>query len=106
MAEIVDPVAVRELEAQSPDGASTPVFVRFGRPEPDPTPGGDWQCPFQIVGIGEDAVQFAFGVDAVQALQLAFVAVGARLFAAQDPQRTITWLGMSDLGFPEPPEVE
>lgn len=105
MTEIRDPIAVRELEARSnADGTESPVLVRFGRPEPDPAPGGDWQCAFQIVGIGDDDVQHAFGVDAVQALHLAFQAVGARLFAAQSRKQTITWLGMDDLGFPEPPE--
>ena len=104
MPEILDPIAERELEAEAAGGEVRPVFARFGRPERDPAPGGDWQCAFQITGLGEDDVEYAFGVDSVQALQLAFQAVGARLFAAEGPGRSITWLGMSDLGFPEPPK--
>jgi hypothetical protein len=103
MHDIVDPIAVRELEARTAAGEVRPVLVRFGRPEPDPLPGGDWRCAFQVTGIGDDGVEHAFGVDAVQALQLAFVAVGARLYAA-GARLGITWLGMSDLGFPVPPE--
>lgn len=104
MLEIVDPIAVRELEAEAAEGEVRSVFARFGRPERDPAPGGDWQCAFQITGLGEDDVQYAFGVDSVQALQLAFQAAGAQLFAAGGTGRSITWLGMPDLGFPEPLE--
>jgi hypothetical protein len=104
MAEIVDPIAVRELEVEAAGGKVQPVLVRFGRPERDPAPGGDWQCAFQVTGLGEDDVEHAYGVDPVQALQLAFQAVGARLYAADGPGRSITWLGMRDLGFPRPPE--
>jgi hypothetical protein len=98
----MDPIAVRELEAHAADGSVRPIIVRFGRPEPDPLPGGDWRCPFQIAGTRNGGVQFAFGVDAVQALQLAFVAVGVLLFAADGPRQRITWLDTADLGFPEP----
>lgn len=102
--EISDPIAIRELEAETADGQVHPVVVRLGRPEPDPLPGGDWRCPFQIVGIGDGAVQFSFGIDAVQALQLAFVIMGAQLFGANGQRQRITWFGGPDLGFPEPPE--
>lgn len=103
---IDDPIAVRGLEARAADGSVRPVLVRFGRPEPDPLTGGDWRCPFQIVGIGDDGVQFAFGVDAVHALQLAFMMVGAMLSSAQGPRQRITWLDMTDLGFPRPESPE
>ena len=105
MPEIPDPIAVRELEAAGAGDELRPVFVRFGRPERDPAPGGDWQCAFQITGLGEDDVECAFGVDSVQALQLAFQAVGARLFAADGRGQSITWLGMREVGFPAPSEA-
>lgn len=105
MTEIPDPIAIRELEVRSPGGGEARrVVVRFGRPEPDPASGGDWRCPVQITGIGEDEVRYAFGVDPLQALQLALQMAGARLFAAQGRSGTITWLDMPELGFPEPPD--
>jgi hypothetical protein len=89
-----DVIAERELEV---DGTGRAV-VRIGRPTPDPAEGGDWRCPFQIIGLGDEAVHQAFGVDPVQALQLCLQMIDAHLF---EPRRahTVTWLGGEDLGF-------
>ncbi|HEY0016553.1 MAG TPA: hypothetical protein VGC13_09555 [Longimicrobium sp.] len=89
-----DVIAERELEV---DGAAGAV-VRIGRPTPDPAEGGDWRCPFQIVGLGDEAVHEAFGIDAVQALQLCLQMIDIHLASARGA-REITWLGGADLGF-------
>lgn len=89
-----DVIAERELEIDGTAGA----VVRIGRPAPDLREGGDWRCPFQIVGLGDEAVHEAFGVDAVQALQLCFQMIDIHLASARGA-REITWLGSEDLGF-------
>jgi hypothetical protein len=96
-------IAERELEARAPDGTVRTVTVRIGKPHPDPAPGGDWGCPVQIVGLDDDQVIVAYGYDAVQALQLAFQMVGARLaYPRTEEPVTLTWLDDPDLGFPVP----
>jgi hypothetical protein len=89
-----DVIAERELEVA---GAARAV-VRIGRPTPDAQEGGDWRCPFQIVGLADDAVHEAFGLDAVQAIQLCFQMIDIYL-ASERGARDITWLGSEDLGF-------
>lgn len=85
-------VAERELEHARDD--SVRVRVRIGRPTEDPAEGGDWRCPFQVLGLGDERVHEAFGVDAVQALQLCFQMIDATLIG-----EPVTWLGETDLGF-------
>ena len=53
--------------------SSREVTVRIGIPEPDER---DSRCPFQVKGLSNDAVRYAYGVDSLQALNLALV--GAR----------------------------
>jgi hypothetical protein len=96
-----DVIAERVLDGVGEDGSAREIVVRIGRPRPDPEPGGGWGCPTQILGIGQDEVLVAFGYDAVQALQLAFQMIGARL-AYPTEAVDLTWLGESDLGFPSP----
>jgi hypothetical protein len=56
----------------------------------------DFFCPFRIKGVGDESVRAAYGVDAVQAMQLVSKAVAAELFRFPD----LTWLGMVGTGFP------
>lgn len=94
-------IAERVLDGTGEDGVERQVVVRIGTPRPDPEPDGGWGCPTQITGIGQDDVLVAYGHDAVQALQLAFEMIGARLAYPPEPM-TLTWLGESGLGFPRP----
>ncbi len=96
-------IAERRLEwaGGAPAGE---VVVRVGRPVRDPLPGGDWLCPIQIAGMYGDAVRVAYGVDAVQALILAFQMLDADLRAGQRAAgRALLWLEQTDLGFLLPP---
>jgi hypothetical protein len=92
--EIDDVIAERKLEVDGTDRA----VARIGRPTPDPAEGGDWRCPFQIVGLGDGAVHEAFGVDAVQALQLCLQMIDIHL-SEQRRAHAVTWLGSEDPGF-------
>lgn len=59
-------IAKRILKAK--DGRE--IEVVFGRPEKFPDD-DDFYCPFQIIGLGDEKVRYAGGVDSMQALILA-----------------------------------
>ncbi len=101
-------VAERELGCVAEDGTRAPVVIRIGSPHPDPrSRNGDWCCPHQIIGLGDEAVEASFGVDSLQALLLSVYGVRLKLAArAEAASVTLDWLGMSWLGLSVDPEVE
>ncbi len=92
----IDVIAERTLTATI-DGKSSDVVVRFGKPARHPK--GDWACPYQISGIGDEKVRQAFGIDGVQALQLAMFSAGAVLSTHREEVK-LTFLNEIQLGFP------
>ncbi|MFC5746372.1 DUF6968 family protein [Actinomadura rugatobispora] len=108
--ELGEVVAERRVEAVAEDGRRTPVILKFGRPHPDPLSAhDDWCCPHQIVGLGDETVQAAFGVDSLQALLLSVYAVRLKLVErAAGASVSLEWEGGPDLGLtvvPEPHEA-
>ncbi|GGU54103.1 DUF6968 family protein [Lentzea flava] len=94
--ELGEVVAERQIEGVAPDGSHFEVVIRFGAPRPDPLSGnGDWVCPHQIAGLGDDSVGAAYGVDSLQALLLSVYAVRVKL---AESGGTLDWLGMPELG--------
>ena len=53
----------------------------MGKPRKLPDSQGDSFCPWQIIGIGDERVRYAAGIDGVQALDLAMKVIGAYLGA-------------------------
>lgn len=97
-----DIIARRALRLIHPDGTTLPVEVLFLRPVPTGE-NGDFRCTFFIRGFDEDQSFHSFGVDAVQALLLAFQAAGAFLQQSicANNQLRLEWLeDREDLGFP------
>jgi len=90
-------VAERALDAVIVDKPSE-VRVRFGKPFADPR--GDWTCPFQIIGIGNNTVRLVGGIDAVQAFQLAMYMAGT-LLQTCSAELKLTFLDDDHLGFPD-----
>jgi hypothetical protein len=95
-------IAERRFKLRGP--ASRDVVVRIGLPEPD---GPEARCPFQVIGLSNDSVRYAIGVDSFQALNLAFVGVrnsvknDLRVLSAFHKKTTLTWQGKSwDLALP------
>jgi hypothetical protein len=82
-------------------GVEREIKVQIGRPHMEAV--GAWLCPFKITGQGIDQSKYAGGVDAIQAIQLAFVMIAAVL---QHFSRTLNlelhWGGEddNDIGFP------
>lgn len=91
-------LAERELHLQGP--ADRVVRVAIGAPEPDPLPGGDFRGPFQVIGLSDDSVHYAHGVDSFQALNLAFAGIrhfiqtNADVLASFHEDFSLTWLDM------------
>jgi hypothetical protein len=92
-------IAERELLLRGP--ADRIVRASIGAPELDPARGGDFRCPFQVVGLSDDSVHYAHGVDSFQALNLAFAGVrnlirtNAEVLASFHPDFSLTWHDMS-----------
>ena len=86
--------------------ASRKVFVRMGKPQPLPHAlGHDHYCPFQILGLGSEAVTYAAGVDAFQSLELCVKMIGAKLaFLNRKYDGQLSWEcdDHGGLGFPLP----
>lgn len=62
------------------DEPSREMLVRIGKPEEAPEGTGEFYCPIQTLGFGNDeAVQPIFGSDGFQALELALRFVGYRM---------------------------
>jgi len=93
------PIAERTLQLRGP--AERTVVLRIGAPEKDPAHRGDFRCPFQVVGLSNDGVQYAHGVDSFQALNLAFaglrreVATTAAVLGSFHDDFSLTWEGTS-----------
>lgn len=100
-------VAERRLECVARDGARTAVVIRIGTPHPDPLSAhGDWCCPHQVLGLGDEAVGAAFGVDSLQALLLSVYRVRLNLAArAAEASVELDWLGLPELGLTVDPPV-
>jgi len=96
----LDVIAERRLQLS---GGTAEVIVTVGRPISD---GNDYRCDFKITGLGYDKVQHAMGVDSVQALLLALMGIGARLYTSDEAREgRLTWLDSRNLGFPVPDNI-
>lgn len=90
-------ICSRALTPEPSDGGD--VFAEIGVPEQVAT--GDWRCGFWIRGI-DTAPEFAFGVDALQALALAIEGLRAAL---ERSGSVYTWKGGDHADHGVPPIV-
>jgi len=84
------------------DGVASEVTVLIGKPQPFEDGGGHY-CPYQIVGVGSQAVRWVAGVDAVQALILVAHMIGTELWSYVHRDGEMLRWGDTDndeLGFP------
>lgn len=108
--EIREAVAERRLYIEGQPNTSIRVLV--GKPQKAPGASEDdlVLCPYQILGIGDEKVRSAGGVDEVQALQLAMGMIGSELYFKLNRHcgGKLRWEGGrdGDLGFPVPPGLE
>lgn len=95
------PRSIRRIAARrvfkTPSGK--PVVVTLAVPQA--VPGSDWGCALQITGLNTPwrRPKYVFGIDGLQALQLAMQCAGAVL---ESTKLKLEWLGQNeDLGMPK-----
>lgn len=95
-------IATRELQATG-DGISgvRRMIVEIGRPCRDSAPDGDWTCENRIRGLDEEQRMKIHGVDGIQAIQNALIAISGALRMLQDPPHVVmTFDNQENLLFP------
>ena len=85
-------VVIAERSLHRCDSPGRIVVVSLGRPR-KPRGSPDWECPFQIRGLGSRRVECAYGVDAFQALTMALE--GIRYFLDRSPV-VLAWTGVRE----------
>jgi hypothetical protein len=78
-------------------GRQKAVRVRIRKPRRDPRTGDHW-CTFEVSGLAKAMGFKVWGIDSLQALQLAIRAAGELL---REEGGEMTWCGDRDLGFPK-----
>ncbi len=99
-----DVIARRELILAA-DDMERRIHVLFARPRKDPRLGQDYICEWQAPELTAGRTYTAYGIDEVQALELALQMAGMTLQTCQEAREgRLFWLerGQLDLGFPKP----
>lgn len=102
--ELGEIIAVRDLTLTETGKEKQSVRVIAGKPQFADSIG--WYCPFQITGVGDEKIRYAAGIDAIQALQLVMVMIGANLqYQNEQTGGALQWEGdnQGGLGFPSSP---
>ncbi|HEY7339073.1 MAG TPA: hypothetical protein VH639_29560 [Bryobacteraceae bacterium] len=68
----------------------------------EPSGRGEYKCAYQIVGPGVKINRAAYGLDAIQALQCAFVVIGGELAHIERAEGLRFEFAGGDHGFPRP----
>ena len=95
-------IATRQLYYFDETNRKRIVSIFVGKPQPS-NDAEDYQCLFQVIGLGHQKTQVARGHDSVQALQSALILAAASLNHLNDQLgRKLTWEGgaKGELGFP------
>ena len=95
-------IATRELYYFDDTNQKRIVSVLVGKPQTVPD-SSDYQCPFQLVGMGTQDIHTARGHDSIQALQAALILVAASVNHLNDRLgRKLIWDNgiKGELGFP------
>src|SRR3989442_4962399 len=71
-------IATRQLHYFDEMNRKRIVSVFVGKPQPAPD-SKDYQCRFQLIGIGHQKTQVARGYDSIQALQSALILAAASI---------------------------
>src|SRR5436305_7947741 len=95
-------IATRQLYYFDETNRKRIVSIFVGKPKPS-SDAEDYQCLFQVIGLGHQKTQVARGHDSVQALQSALILAAASLNHLNDQLgRKLLWEGgaKGELGFP------
>ena len=95
-------IATRRFYFVDESNKQKTVTVFVGKPQQSDG-SSEYQCPFQVIGIGSQKTQMARGHDSIQALQSAFILISASLnHLNNELGGKLIWDGGSkgELGFP------
>ena len=95
-------IATRNFSFVDEGNNERAVSILIGRPQASNN-SPDYQCPFQVIGIGSQTTQVARGYDSIQALQSALILISANLnYLNNELGRKLIWAGgrAGELGFP------
>ena len=95
-------IATRQLYYLDDSNEKRSVCVLIGKPHPS-TGFSEYECSFQIIGLGNQQATKARGHDSIQALQSALILAAANLNHLNDQLgRKLVWEGgvKGELGFP------
>ena len=95
-------IATRQLHYFDEMDRKRIVSIFVGKPQPS-LDSKDYQCLFQLIGIGHQKTQVARGYDSIQALQSALILVAASIHHLNEKLgRHLVWEGgaKGELGFP------
>ena len=76
-------IATRKFHFVDEGNKQRTVSVFVGKPQQS-NGSSDYQCPFQVIGIGSQATKLARGRDSIQALQSALILISAGLNQLND----------------------
>ena len=95
-------IATRRLHFVDECNNDRVVSVLVGKPQQS-FGSSDYQCPFQVIGVGSQTTQLGRGRDSIQALQSALILVSASLnYLNNELGGKLIWEGgpKGELGFP------
>ena len=95
-------IATRRFHFVDESNHQRAVSVLVGKPQQS-NGSSDYQCPFQVIGIGSQTTQLARGHDSIHALQSALILISANLnYLNNELGGKLIWDGASqgELGFP------
>ena len=88
-------IAERRMTLNTGPGNTTEVKVALSRPMKSANE-AEYACSVQILGLGDEKTRSIYGVDSMQALQLALRFASQML---EDHRKNLRWLGNEDIGF-------
>jgi len=95
-------IATRQLYYLDDANEKIAVCVLIGKPQPS-AGSSEYECSFQVIGLGNQRATKARGHDSIQALQSALILAAANLNHLNDQLgRNLVWDGgvKGELGFP------
>ncbi|WP_155798763.1 DUF6968 family protein [Sorangium cellulosum] len=97
MSEEYTPIAVRRYSVEGQPERE--IVLKIGQPFQVSPPGVDWACPVVLEGLGDGHSKCVYGIDGVQAIQLAIQYARIQLEASGLP---LLWMSEEpgDLGLP------
>jgi hypothetical protein len=61
----------------------------------------DFCCPYQIIGLGDDTIKSAAGIDSMQAIQIAMQLVASEIHNVhREDAANLRWYGNRNIGLP------